>query len=77
MTLASFDRFQIHRSDRSFLFLGDGSEDGKFTQGTLCVLTHKNKEVSNVLKGTSIQPSDAEIVQEVVAMSRTNMYRPG
>ncbi|CAK9258830.1 unnamed protein product [Sphagnum jensenii] len=64
-------------SDQSFLFLGDGSEDGKLAPGTLCVLTHKDKEVSNALEGAGIQPSDAEIVQEVAAMSRTNMYRPG
>jgi hypothetical protein len=64
-------------SDQSFLFLGDGSEDGKFAPGTLCVLTQKDKEVSNALKGAGIQPSDAEILQEVAAMSWTNMYRPG
>jgi hypothetical protein len=77
MTFAGFDGFQIHRSDQSFLFLGDGSEDGKLAPGMLCILTHKNKEVSNALKGASIQPSDAEIVQKVAAMSQTNMYRPG
>ncbi|CAK9226363.1 unnamed protein product [Sphagnum troendelagicum] len=77
MTLAGFDGFRIHRSDQSFLFLGDGSEDGKLAPGTLCVLTHKDKEVSNALEGAGIQPSEAEIVQEVAAMSRTNMYRPG
>jgi hypothetical protein len=77
MTLAGFDGFQIHRLDQSFLFFGDGSEDGKLGPSTLCVLTHKDKEVSNALKGAGIQPSDAEIVQEVAAMSRTNMYRPG
>ncbi|KAH9530502.1 hypothetical protein CY35_20G006300 [Sphagnum magellanicum] len=65
MTLAGFDGFRIHKSDQSFLFLGDGSEDGKFAPGTLCVLTHKDKEVSNALKGAGIQPLDAEIVQEV------------
>jgi hypothetical protein len=77
MTLAGFDGFRIHRSDQNFLFLGDGSEDGKFAPGTLCVLTQKDKEVSNALKGAGIQPSDAEILQEVAAMSWTNMYRPG
>ncbi|CAM6021221.1 unnamed protein product [Sphagnum balticum] len=77
MTLAGFDGFRIHRSDQSFLFLGDGSEDGKLDPGTLCVLTHKDKEVSNALEGAGVQPSEAEIVQEVAAMSRTNMYRPG
>jgi hypothetical protein len=56
--------------------LGDGREDGKLAPGTLCVLTHKDKEVSNALEGAGIQPSDDEIVQEVAAMSRTNMYMP-
>ncbi|CAM6019758.1 unnamed protein product [Sphagnum balticum] len=77
MTLAGFDGFRIHRSDQSFLFLGNGSEDGKLAPGTLCVLTHKDKEVSNALEGAGVQPSEAEIMQEVTAMSRTNMYRPG
>lgn len=77
MTLAGFDGFRIHRSDQSFLFLGDGSEDGKLAPGTLCVLTHKDKEVANALEGAGVQPSEAEIAQEVAAMSRTNMYRPG
>lgn len=77
MTLAGFDGFRIHRSDQSFLFLGDGSEDGKLPPGTLCVLTHKDKEVANALEGAGVQPSEAEIAQEVAAMSRTNMYRPG
>jgi hypothetical protein len=77
MNLAGFDGFRIHRSNQSFLFLGDGREDGKLAPGTLCVLTHKDKEVSNALEGAGIQPSDDEIVQEVAAMSRTNMYKPG
>jgi hypothetical protein len=77
MTLAGFDGFRIHRSDQSFLFLGDGSEDGKLAPGTLCVLNHKDKEVANALEGAGVPPSEAEIVQEVAAMSRTNMYRPG
>ncbi|XP_024400674.1 uncharacterized protein [Physcomitrium patens] len=77
MTLAGFDGFRIHRSDQSFVFLGDGSEDGKLAPGTLCVLTHKDKEVANALEGAGVQPSENEIAQEVAAMSRTNMYRPG
>ncbi|CAM6081900.1 unnamed protein product [Calypogeia fissa] len=77
MTLAGFDGFRIHRSDQSFLFLGDGSEDGKLPAGSLCVLSHKEKEVMNALEGAGVQPSEAEIAQEVAAMSQTNMYRPG
>lgn len=77
MTLAGFDGFKIQRSDQSFLFLGDGSEDGKVSPGSLLVLTHKEKEVTNALEGAGAQPSEAEIAQEVAVMSQTNMYRPG
>eukprot|EP00250_Pteridium_aquilinum_P010965 c19750_g1_i1 orf=357-2480(+) len=77
MTLAGFDGFKIQRSDQSFLFLGDGTEDGKVPPGSLLVLTHKDKEVTNALEGAGAQPSEAEIAQEVAVMSQTNMYRPG
>ncbi|MCO5560456.1 hypothetical protein L7F22_014071 [Adiantum nelumboides] len=77
MTLAGFDGFKIQRSDQSFLFLGDGTEDGKVSPGSLLVLTHKEKEVTNALEGAGAQPSEAEIAQEVAVMSQTNMYRPG
>ncbi|KAI5058723.1 hypothetical protein GOP47_0026893 [Adiantum capillus-veneris] len=77
MTLAGFDGFKIQRSNQSFLFLGDGSEDGKVPHGSLLMLTHKDKEVTNTLEGAGSQPSDAEIAQEVAIMSQTNMYRPG
>ena len=43
MTLTGFDGFWIQRSDQIFLFLGDGSEDGRVTPGSLCVLYHKDK----------------------------------
>lgn len=77
MTLAGFDGFKIQRSNQSFLFLGDGTEDGKVAPGSLLMLTHKDKEVTNTLEGAGAQPSDAEIAQEVAIMSQTNMYRPG
>jgi hypothetical protein len=75
MTFVSFNGFCIHRSDLSFLFLGNGIEDGKLTLGTFSILTHKDKEVSNALEGVGVQPSEAEIMQ-VIAMSQTNMYMP-
>jgi hypothetical protein len=56
--------------------LGNGIEDGRLAPCTLCVLTHKNKEVSNALEGVGVQPLEVEIMQKVIAMSRTNMYRP-
>lgn len=77
MTLAGFDGFRIQRSDQSFLFLGDGSDDGKLPPGSLCMLNHKDKEIMNALEGAGSQPTEAEIAQEVAAMSQTNMYRPG
>lgn len=77
MTLAGFDGFKIQRADQSFLFLGDGTEDGKVPPGSLLMLTHKDKEVTNALDGAGAQPSDAEIAQEVAIMLQTNMYRPG
>ncbi|KAH7415614.1 hypothetical protein KP509_14G053900 [Ceratopteris richardii] len=77
MTLAGFDGFRIQRSDQSFLFLGEGSEDGKLAPGSLCMLKHREKEVMNALEGAGIQPTEAEIALEVAAMSQTNMYRPG
>ncbi|XP_022158523.1 uncharacterized protein LOC111024993 isoform X2 [Momordica charantia] len=81
MTLAGFDGFRIQRSDQTFLFLGEGySSDDKVVTlppGSLIVLTHKEKEITNALEGAGGQPTDAEVAHEVDLMSRTNMYRPG
>ncbi|KAJ9555484.1 hypothetical protein OSB04_010098 [Centaurea solstitialis] len=56
---------------------GDGSEDGKVPAGSLCMISHKNKEVMNALDGAGAPASDAEVQQEVQAMSQTNIFRPG
>ncbi|GLT97841.1 hypothetical protein SLE2022_153870 [Rubroshorea leprosula] len=77
MTLAGFDGFRIQRSDQSILFLGDGSEDGKFPPGTLCMISHKDKEIMNALDGAGSQASEEEVRQEVATMSQTNIFRPG
>ncbi|KAF3452360.1 hypothetical protein FNV43_RR02793 [Rhamnella rubrinervis] len=81
MTLAGFDGFRIQRSDQTFLFLGEGysSEDGNVTlpPGSLVVLSHKEKEITNALEGAGAQPTEAEVAHEVTLMSQTNMYRPG
>ncbi|KAL9235165.1 hypothetical protein vseg_009952 [Gypsophila vaccaria] len=81
MTLAGFDGFRIQRSDQTFLFLGEGytSEDGNVSlpTGSLIVLSHKVKEITNALEGAGAQPSEAEVAQEVAMMSQTNTYRPG
>ncbi|KAI3458714.1 hypothetical protein Pfo_015377 [Paulownia fortunei] len=81
MTLAGFDGFRIQRSDQTFLFLGEGhsSEGGNISlpPGSLIVLAHKEKEITNALEGAGVQPSEAEVAHEVALMSQTNMYRPG
>ncbi|XP_059445623.1 uncharacterized protein LOC132177360 [Corylus avellana] len=77
MTLAGFDGFRIQRSDQSILFLGDGSEDGKVSPGSLCMISHKDKEVMNALDGAGSPATEEEIRQEVTAMSQTNIFRPG
>ncbi|KAJ8639087.1 hypothetical protein MRB53_015781 [Persea americana] len=77
MTLAGFDGFRIQRSDQSILFLGDGSEDGKFPRGSLLMISHKDKEVMNAMDGAGSQATESEIQQEVAAMSQTNIFRPG
>ncbi|XP_050218386.1 uncharacterized protein LOC126669099 [Mercurialis annua] len=77
MTLAGFDGFRIQRSDQSILFLGDGSEDGKVPSGSLCMISHKDKEVMNALDGAGAPATEEEVRQEVAAMSQTNIFRPG
>ncbi|KNA24960.1 hypothetical protein SOVF_010920 [Spinacia oleracea] len=81
MTLAGFDGFRIQRSDQTFLFLGDGysSEDGKVSlpSGSLIVLSHKEREITNALEGAGAQPTESEVAHEVTLMSQTNTYRPG
>jgi len=81
MTLAGFDGFRIQRSDQTFMFLGDGCSQGDgnvcLPPGSLIVLSHKEKEITNALEGAGAQPSEAEVAHEVALMSQTNMYRPG
>ncbi|KAM0924463.1 hypothetical protein ACQ4PT_004876 [Festuca glaucescens] len=82
MTLAGFDGFRIQRSDQTFLFLGDGArpEDAggkELLPGSLIVLSHKDKEITDALEGAGVQPTEAEVAHEVALMSKTNMYRPG
>ena len=38
MALAGFDGCHVQRSDQSFLFLGDSSEDGRVRPGSMCML---------------------------------------
>ncbi|KAK4743940.1 hypothetical protein SAY87_010252 [Trapa incisa] len=77
MTLGGFDGFRIQRSNQSILFLGDGSEDGRVPSGSLCMVLHKDKEVMNALDSAGSPPTEEEVRQEVAAMSKTNIFRPG
>ncbi|CAI9778248.1 unnamed protein product [Fraxinus pennsylvanica] len=77
MTLAGFDGFRIQRSDQRVLFLGDGSVDGKVPPGSLCMVSHKDKEVMNALNGAGAPATEAEVQQAVISMSQTNIFRPG
>ncbi|KAJ4878846.1 Ankyrin repeat family protein [Raphanus sativus] len=77
MTLAGFDGFRIQRSDQTILFLGDGSEDGKVPSGSLLMISHKDKEIMNALDGAGAPATEEEVRQEVAAMSKTSIFRPG
>lgn len=81
MTLSGFDGFRIQRSDQTFLFLGEGyfcdGGNRSLPPGSLIVLSHKKKEITNALEGAGVQPSEAAVAREVAYMSQTNMYRPG
>ncbi|XP_073011873.1 uncharacterized protein [Typha latifolia] len=81
MTLAGFDGFRIQRSEQTFLFLGEGTSEevaGRaLPPGSLIVLAHKEKEITNALEGAGAKPTEAEVAHEVALMSQTNMYRPG
>ncbi|XP_068652519.1 uncharacterized protein [Aristolochia californica] len=79
MTLAGFDGFRIQRSEQTFLFLGEGFSSGdlELPPGSLIVLAHKEKEITNALEGAGLRPTEAEVAHEVALMSQTNMYRPG
>ncbi|GBG64952.1 hypothetical protein CBR_g48701 [Chara braunii] len=77
MTLAGFDGLRIQRSEQTFLFLGEGSKDGRLPPGTVCMLAHKEKEAVDALEGVGSQPNEAELAQDVAAMFQTNVYRAG
>lgn len=77
MTLAGFDGFRIQRSSQSFLFMGNGSDDGKLPAGSLCILNHNDKKITNAFEGADKVLTDAEISREVALMTKISMYRPG
>ncbi|KAF2306988.1 hypothetical protein GH714_023052 [Hevea brasiliensis] len=67
------------RSNISLLGRGVFFKDSNISlpPGSLIVLAHKEKEVTNALEGAGAQPTEAEVAHEVALMSQTNMYRPG
>ncbi|KAI0500447.1 hypothetical protein KFK09_018659 [Dendrobium nobile] len=77
MTLSGFDGLKIKRAEQSVLFLGAGSVDGKVKPARLYVISHKDKEVLDALDGAGDLVSDADLQQEVAALFRTNVLRPG
>ncbi|GAA0165060.1 scaffold/adaptor protein [Lithospermum erythrorhizon] len=81
MSLTGFDGFSIKRSAQTILFLGEGysSADGSksLPSGSLLVIAHKKKEITNAFDGAGVQPSETEVTREVAFMSQTNMYKPG
>ncbi|GFY81444.1 ankyrin repeat family protein [Actinidia rufa] len=75
MTLAGFDGFRIQRSDQSILFLGDGSEDGKVPPGSLCMISHKDKEVMNALDGAGAPARPGIDVTDAVLLPQLTWRR--
>ncbi|KAK4417171.1 PH, RCC1 and FYVE domains-containing protein 1 [Sesamum alatum] len=54
-----------------------GHEDGKVPLGSLCMVSDRDREVMSALDGCATPPAEAEVQQEVIAMSQTNIFRLG
>ena len=67
MTLAGFDGLKIKRSDQSILFLGDGSNDGRKIPGSLCIVSHKKKEV---YVPEPLRPTDRDVRLQLARKSK-------
>ncbi|OIW16827.1 hypothetical protein TanjilG_06867 [Lupinus angustifolius] len=78
MTLAGFDGLKIKRSDQSILFLGDGLDDGKKIPGSLCMVSHKKKEVIIASSSSEVvKPTDREVRQSLARKSKSKIVRVG
>ncbi|KAK7344643.1 hypothetical protein VNO77_14520 [Canavalia gladiata] len=75
MTLAGFDGMKIKRSDQSILFLGDGLDDDKKVPGSLCMLSHKKKEV--IVTPEPSKPTDRMVRQSLNRKSKAKVVRVG
>ncbi|XP_027364476.1 ankyrin repeat domain-containing protein 13B-like [Abrus precatorius] len=78
MTLAGFDGMKIKRSDQSLFFLGDGLEDQKKVPGSLCMVSHKKKEVVVVsAPPEDSKPTDREVRLLLDKKSRSQVCKVG
>ncbi|KAE9621177.1 hypothetical protein Lal_00019121 [Lupinus albus] len=78
MTLAGFDGLKIKRSDQSILFLGDDLDDKKKIPGSLCMVSHKKKEVLVASSSAeAAKPTDREVRQSFVRKSKSKIVRVG
>ncbi|XP_061361821.1 uncharacterized protein LOC133305581 [Gastrolobium bilobum] len=78
MTLAGFDGLKIKRSDQSILFLGDGLDDGKKIPGSMCMISHKKKEV--IVPSSSSEaskPTAREVRHMLARKSKAKIVRVG
>ncbi|XP_031473778.1 uncharacterized protein LOC116246182 [Nymphaea colorata] len=77
-TISGFDGLKTHRSDQSFLFLGDGTGAGpggnSVPPGSLLLLDHENRDIVDALENASTPPSVAE---EAAFRSQSAVFRPG
>lgn len=75
MTLAGFDGLKIKRSNQSILFLGDDLDDGTRIPGSLCMLSHKKKEV--IVAASTHEPTDREVRRMLAQKSKSKMIKVG
>ncbi|KAJ1432384.1 Ankyrin repeat [Sesbania bispinosa] len=78
--LAGFDGLKIKRSDQSVLFLGDVDrlDNGKKVPGSLCMMSHKNKEVVvSTLASEPPKPTEREVRQSLAKKYKSKVVRVG
>ncbi|KAH6831604.1 Ankyrin repeat family protein [Perilla frutescens var. hirtella] len=74
-SLAGYDGLKIQRANQSFLFLNDVSNDDIVVpEGSLLILNHDKKKISNAFENAGDPLSDADISN---FCGQTSVYRPG
>ncbi|KAH6775967.1 Ankyrin repeat family protein [Perilla frutescens var. hirtella] len=74
-SLAGYDGLKIQRANQSFLFLNDVSNDDVVVpEGSLLILNHDKKKISNAFENAGDPLSDADISN---FCGQTSVYRPG